>query len=167
MTANNKLIPAKEPFFPEGSGIVLVAHVGVSIFFLIAYFLFYSNIETIKMMILGYYTLFNTFFLFFYYRQLRVKRIYIIWCIIAVLQFVIYVVNANSLLFGKWSFHNVLDSLTGLPMVLILYAIFRRESLKQEGKDLVIGIRASSEPSRWDKVATIGIPLVALLICLF
>jgi hypothetical protein len=167
MTDHNELLPKKESFFPDGSGIMLVAHVGIGIFFVIMYFLLHSNIETFKMMILVYYTLFSMFFLFFYYKQLRVRRIYYIWLTIAVMQLVFYFINAHDTNWSKWSFHNVLDSLTGLPLVLILYAIFRRESLKQEGKDLVIGVRQLSEATNWDKAATIGIPLVALLICLF
>jgi hypothetical protein len=166
MAAKQQLLPAKEPFFPEGSGIMLVVHVGIGLFFIIGYFLFYSNIETIKMMIIGYYTLFNVFFLFFYYRQLRVRRIYLVWVVIALIQLVFYFINVNNQSWSKWSVSNVLTTLTGLPVVLALYQAFRRMSLQRENKDLVIGIRSQFKPSTWDIAATILIPLIALILCL-
>lgn len=164
----NQLLPANdEPFFPKGSVIVLAIHLGVSLFFLVSYFLFPSNIETIKMMILGYYTLFSVFFLFFYHQQLRVRRIYLLWVLIAVIQLAFYFINAGNLSWSKWAFHNVLSTLAGLPAVLALYQSFRRMSLQRENKDLVIGIRTMYKPTKWDIAATIIIPLVALLVCMF
>lgn len=167
MTDEKELLPEKEPFFPAGSGIMLVAHFGIGLFFIMAYFVLYSNIETIKMMILVYYTLFSTFFLFFYHQQLRVRRIFLIWCFIAVLQLVFYFININILMWGKWAFGNVLSTLAGLPVALALYQAFRRMALQKEGKDLVIGIRTLYKPTKWDIAATIVIPMVTLLVCLF
>lgn len=161
------LIPENERFFPEGSLIPLVVHVGIGLFFIIVYFLFYSNIETIKMMILGYYTLYSTFFIFFYYKQLRVRRIYTIWVLIAVLQLVFYFFNIHNMQWGKWSFNNVLSTMCGLPVVLVMYQSFQRMSLQQNRRYLFIGIRTEVKASKWDIAATVVIPLVALLICLF
>ncbi|RKR81908.1 hypothetical protein BDD43_2070 [Mucilaginibacter gracilis] len=167
MTNQQKLLPDKEPVLPKDSMIILVVHLGMGLFFVMAYFLLYSNIETFKMLILGYYTLFSVFFLFFYQEQLRVKRVFWLWCAIGFLQLVVYFINANSLMWGKWSFGNVLTALCGLPVVLALYHSFRRMSLQREGKELVIGIRKMYKPTKWDIAATITIPLVALLVCLF
>jgi hypothetical protein len=168
MSDKDQLLPTgQEPFFPEGSVIMLVIHLGVGIFFVMAYFLFYSNIETIKMMILGYYTLFNVFFLFFYHSQLRVRRIYLIWMVIAIIQLVLYFININNLMWSKWAFNNVLSTLAGLPIVLVLYQAFRRMALQREGKDLIIGIRTLYRPTGWDFAGTVFIPLIVLLICFF
>jgi len=168
MANTDQLLPeSKEPFFPKGSAILLAAHVGVNIFFLVMYFLLHSNIETFKILMLVYYTLFSMFFLFFYHNHLRVRRIFIIWCVIGALQLIFYLINASNNLWQKWSFNNVLVTLTGLPIVLLLYYILRRESLKHDNKELVVGVRTLSDSTRLDIAATIGIPLVVLLVCWF
>ena len=168
MANSNQFLPTdKEEFFPKGSGIMLVVHVGMGLFFIMAYFLLYSNIETIKMLILGYYTLLNIFFLLFYHQQLRVRRIFIIWVFIAIVQLFFYFINIHNLMWGKWSFRNVLSTLTGLPVVLVLYNAFRRTALQRTGKDLVVGIRTLYKPTAWDFAATVGIPVIVLLLTLF
>jgi hypothetical protein len=168
MANTNQLLPGdKEEFFPKGSGIMLVVHMGIGLFFIMSYFLLYSNIETIKMMILGYYTLFNIFFLFFYHAQLRVRRIFLIWIGIAVIQLFFYFINVHNLMWAKWPFRNVLSTLAGLPVVLALYNVFRRMALQRTGKDLVVGIRTLYKPTAWDFAATVGIPVIVLLLTLF
>ena len=166
MTDQKKIFPDKEPFFPEGSGIIFAAHFGVGLFFIMVYFVLSNYIETFKMLILGYYTLFSTFFLFFYHKHLRVRRIFLLWCFIGILQLAFYFININNLMWGKWAFGNVLSTLAGLPVALALYQSFRRMALK-DGKDLVIGFRTVYKPTKWDIAASIVIPVVALLVCLF
>ena len=166
MTDDSKLLPDNESFFPKGSVIMLVAHFGIGIFFIVTYFLLYANIETFKMLILFYYTIFSTLFLFFYHEQLRVRRIFLIWVVIAIIQLFFYFINVNNQNWSKWSFGNVLCTLAALPVVLALYQAFRRMSLQREGKDLVIGFRTMYKPTKWDIAATIIIPIIAILVCL-
>lgn len=166
MSDPNKTLPDKQLFFPEGSLIVLIAHLGVGIFFIVACLAFPGNIETIKMLILGYYTLFSTFFLFFYHEQLRIRRIFLVWCVVGFIQLIFYFFNVRDLAWNKWAFDNVLRTLAGLPVALALYNSFRRMSVQREGKELVVGIRTLSKPTGWDFAATLIIPLVVLIVCL-
>lgn len=167
MANTDQILPKQdEDFFPKGSGIMLVVHFGIGLFFIMGYFLLYSNIETIKMLILWYYTLFNVFFLFFYHEQLRVRRIFIIWIVIAIVQLFFYFINIHDSTWIKWSFRNVLSPLAGLPVILVLYQSLRRTAIERTGKDLVIGVRTVYQPTIWDKIATLGIPIVVLLLTL-
>jgi len=168
MPDKTDLIPGEtKPFFPEGSTTMLTVHIGMGLFFIMGYFLLSTNIETIKSIILFYYLAFNVSFLFFYYQHLQIRRVFITWLIIAFIQMFFYIINMRSELWAKWSVHNVLSTLVGLPVVLVLYQWFRRNSLQREHKELTIGVSGKHVMSRWDKAATYVIPIVTILLCLF
>lgn len=74
----------------------------------------------------------------FYFKKLRIQRIYIMWSFIGILQFMLYFKYRNEEIFGSVSGHTYLSMLICLPLMLVVFKVLDFINLKLTGKHLII-----------------------------